>query len=507
MPIVKISLHGEINEFTANTGEGLLPFLREKGYSLPPAPCGGKGRCGKCLVVMEQAGNTTREPACLISIGGDMTVFLEEEAATIISAGKGLLFQPDHDAEGIGAAVDIGTTTVVLYLVDLKTGKILNTKSGQNRQRSFGADVISRIQYCNEHPDGLLQLTGEIRRQIKEYLLAACNDTGHRADELGKITIAGNTIMEHIFTGLSPSSIALAPFTPLSLFGEDMDAVQLDLDSSLPVYIAPCVAGYVGGDITAGLLASGVHKREDSCFFLDIGTNGEMALGKDGRFLCCATAAGPAFEGAEISCGMSGVTGAISRVWAENETILFEVIGDVDPKGICGSGLVDVLAVLLELGLVDESGRLLPKSEVPEAYWPQIQESGNRVRLYLSDTVFISDEDIRKLQLAKAAVAAGIRTLLTESGLDAEDIDTVHLAGGFGNYLNKVSAARIGMIPDAFVNKIISEGNSAGMGAVEALISQNAKKELEALWQCCEYFELSGSAVFNDAFIDCLVFE
>lgn len=509
MPTIKIIFNEKASEHTALSGQTLLPFLRDLGYSLPPAPCGGNGRCGKCLVNVVRDGKSTTEPACLTLTDTDMTVLLEEISIAVYDAAGYCHFRPDKGADGIGAAIDIGTTTIVLYLADLADGRILAVRSGPNRQRGYGADVISRAQHIMENPDGLYLLTEAIRRQIGEYLLAACAEADRAVSDLKALSVCGNTIMEHIFAGLSPESIAIAPSIPLSLFGESIEAglTGLPISHGLPVYIAPCLSGYVGGDIMSGLLASGAYREDGNCLFLDIGTNGELALGMDGSFLCCATAAGPAFEGAEVSCGMAGMAGAISRVWIDDkEEVRFKVIGNASPTGICGSGLIDALAVLLELGLIDKTGRLLPKDEVSGPMRERLAEKDGRVRFYLDENIYISDADVRKLQLAKAAIAAGIQTLLTETGLRPEDIHTVHLAGGFGNYMDKNSAARIGLIPGALADKIVLDGNSAGIGAVSLLISKRAREEIEKLRKRCTYFELSGSAVFNDRFINCLTF-
>jgi uncharacterized 2Fe-2S/4Fe-4S cluster protein (DUF4445 family) len=403
--------------------------------------------------------------------------------------------------------VDIGTTTVVLYLYDLSTGQRLALRSGQNRQRAFGADVISRVHYANTHDDGLAQMTDAIRSQLSGYLRETCAQVGHTVDEVKEIAVAGNTIMEHIFAGLSPSSIAVAPFTPLTLFGDETDGANCGLPGR--VYRFPCVAGYVGGDITAGLLASGAYQSEQPVLFLDIGTNGEMGVGSRDGFLTCATAAGPAFEGAEITCGMSGVNGAVSKVWLEGGQLRFSVLGGGPAKGICGSGLVDALAVLLELGAVDETGRLLPPDEAEANVLPYLEETDEDVRFYLDRdrTVYLTDGDVRKLQLAKAAVAAGIQTLLVRSGLTEDQISTLYLAGGFGNYLDQDSAAAIGLFPASLRDRIVPVGNSAGMGAVAWLLSRQARAELEDFLPKCSYLELSGCPEFNEAYLECMMFE
>ncbi len=521
MPIITFLGRDRTRQLSAQTGQTVLIALQEAGCVEVDAPCGGNGTCGKCLIEVSgpveppaedersrlPAGTNLRL-ACRCVIQGDCAVRPAALAsgAVVASEGQAVSF-PLLPREGLGAAVDIGTTTVVLYLYDLSTGQRLALRSGQNRQRAFGADVISRVQHSGAAPGGLERMSQVIREQLAGYLAETCGEAGRSVDEVRDIMVAGNTIMEHIFAGLSPSSIAVAPFTPLSLFGDTVNGADCGLTGR--VYRFPCVAGYVGGDITAGLLSSGAYRAETPVLFLDIGTNGEMGIGSRDGFLTCATAAGPAFEGAEITCGMSGIDGAISRVWLENGQVCRSVLGGGPAKGICGSGLVDALAALLELGAVDETGRLLPPDEAEDSVLPWLEEAEDGVRFYLDEarTVCITDGDVRKLQLAKAAVAAGIQTLLLKSGLREDQVSTLYLAGGFGNYIDQNSAAAIGLLPPSMADRIVPVGNSAGMGAAALLLSGEARTALEEFLPKCTYLELSGCPEFNDAYIECMMFE
>ena len=512
---------GRVLSIPAQSGDSLLSALQGAGITALDAPCGGNGTCGKCLVRVSgdveppSDDERSRLPegdglrlACRCIVQGNCTVSPADaiSGAVVASEGQALSF-PLSPREGLGAAVDIGTTTVVLYLYDRSNGQRLALRSGQNRQRSFGADVISRVNHANTSEGGLDQMTVAIQEQLSGYLQECCAEAGQDLEEVREIAVAGNTIMEHIFAGLSPASIAVAPFTPLSLFGSRAGGAACGLPGS--VYLFPCVAGYVGGDITAGLLASGAYRSERPVLFLDIGTNGEMGIGSRDGFLTCATAAGPAFEGAEIVCGMSGSDGAVNRVWLEEGQLRFSVLGGGAPRGICGSGLVDALAVLLELGAVDETGRLLPPDEAEDHVLPYLEETEDGVRFYLDpeQTVYLTDGDVRKLQLAKAAIAAGVQTLLSKAGLTENDVAALYLAGGFGNYIDQNSAAAIGLLPAALLDRIIPVGNSAGMGAVAWLLSDQARSELEAFQPKCSYLELSGCPEFNEAYIECMMFE
>lgn len=484
---------------SASEGENLLELLRRGGYRLP-APCGGKGRCGKCLVTLRRAEREERVLACRSRVEGDCTVILPEDmtGGEILSATLESCIDTDR-REGLGAAVDIGTTTVVMKLFDLEDGRELASLSRWNAQASFGADVLSRSQYTMERPDGLEELKLLIRRQILQMLEELCAQAGEDSCRVREMYIAGNTIMQHIWAGLSPAGIAVAPFTPESLFDDGAPFAEEDMD----VYLAPCVAGYVGGDITAGLLAVDMDRICGKAFFLDVGTNGEMALGGKDGFVSCAVACGPAFEGAGISCGMASTPGAISHVDFVNGEFSFQVISGTRPTGICGSGLIDLMAVLLRLGLVDESGLLLPPDEAPEGFerWLDEDENGNGL-LFLTDddSVYFTAADVRQLQLAKAAVAAGISVLMQEAELSYDEIETLYLAGGFGTHMRAESAVEMGMLPRALLGKIKSVGNSSLAGAQQALLSRERRQRLHNIQKRCEYLELSGNARFNEAY-------
>ena len=507
MSILTVHHNGAVRTVSAREGESILSALQKAGMAAPDAPCGGNGTCGKCLVQVEGLGEVL---ACQTLAFGDLTVVVPQRntGAVVAREGAGIDF-PITPRSGLGLAVDIGTTTVVAHLYDLQTGTRLGTRSGMNCQRPYGADVISRIGYIINHPEGLERLSKVIREQIAEYLGDLCAAAGRSQDQVVRVVIAANTVMEHLYAGLDPASIAVAPFTPLSLFGDERRGDEVGLGEGCTVYLTPAEAGYVGGDITAGLLACGASEAEKPVLFLDVGTNGEMALGSaaDG-FLCCATAAGPAFEGAAISQGMAASDGAISAVEWDGAKLNLTVLGPGEATGICGSGLVDALAVMLEMGAVDETGRLLPPDEAPDGALPYLAEDEvGDVSFRLTDTVAISEADVRQLQLAKAAIAAGIQTLLAQAGLSEDDVDTLYLAGGFGNYIRKESAAAIGLLPASMVERIVSVGNAAGQGAAAVLLSEQARVRLDQLPGRCRYVELSGHKKFNEFYIECMCFE
>ena len=510
-------------------GETLLQRITAAGLFID-AQCAGMGKCGKCLVRLKPGGEQIR--ACRTKVDGDIEIYLPDNPAMEI-ANTGNPAQPpssgvaaqstDTDASAqttntdivppspntnatprppnietapqrawLGVALDIGTTTIVAHLTDTVTGVRIATASGGNAQRPYGADVISRIRYCAEN--GHETLTRLIREQIASLIRQTCAASGGQAQDIEYISIAGNTIMQHLAAGYTPVGMGTVPFTPVSLFGNEHPAWEgLPASKSAGVYFAPAISSYVGGDITAGMLAANLEETEAPAIYIDIGTNGEIAMKSGGIYYCCATAAGPAFEGAEITKGMAAVSGAINHVQWDG-ALKTSVIGDGEPAGICGSGLLDTLAVLLETGAVDKTGRLLDAGEINHAIAAHIGKVDGKNAFLLTrgeDGVHMSAPDIRKLQLAKAAIAAGIQTLLSHAGITQEQVKSFILAGGFGSFMDKYSAARIGLFPKEFLSFAQTMGNTAGEGAALALHSKAARDALERIRKRCEYIELS----------------
>jgi uncharacterized 2Fe-2S/4Fe-4S cluster protein (DUF4445 family) len=494
----------------------ILELLRENGYSIP-APCGGRGTCGKCKVIVSGSVRsfisnetvTLKDEeilACRFMPAGDIKVTVKEEKGITTAVDSPENITPE--GTGLGLAVDIGTTTVAAFLYDLETGSRLGALGKRNAQSVFGADVISRITAFEEGKGK--ELTEVIRKQIGEIAEELCTSAGRNINEITKMVVAGNTVMQHIFAGISPVGIGKAPFKPVTLFGDELNSKEMlpEMSGLSSVYLAPCISGYVGGDITCGLLATDALKEEGLRLFMDLGTNGEMALGNKEGYLTCSTATGPVFEGAEISCGMEAAEGAIDKVWAEKGDIKARVIGEVKPSGLCGSGLIDAVSVLLELGIVKLTGEIVPESELPATcradYRIFTLKDGKRAVRIMGD-VYISAVDIEKVQLAKAAVRAGVETLLSETGKSVKDISSVVIAGGFGNAINIESAVKIDLIPDIKRKVIWSAGNAAGYGAVLAL-NESRRDELKKIAEKCGYIELSESEVFKENYVRNMAF-
>lgn len=414
-----------------------------------------------------------------------------------------------------GMAVDIGTTTVVAYFYDLITGELIDTQSGINEQRAFGADVISRISACIEQENGLNDLQRTIINELNRFINNFCKMANTKISNIYFATIAGNTTMLHLIAGINPTNIANAPFIPVSLFGKNFSAASLGLNLNVDasVYLVRCISSYIGGDITAGMLACGqacgADATDKTTLYIDIGTNGEMTLIHNGKITCCSTAAGPAFEGAQIKFGTGGVSGAISSIHLQDNEIIIKTINNMPAIGICGSGLIDAIAVMLKLEVIDETGRICDNDEIPDmAISKRIVEidDSNAFILDIESGIYITQKDVREVQLAKSAIASGIACLLHDTNIAVTDVQKLILAGGFGSHMNSDSACEIGLLPKELTDKIEVVGNAAGNGAAQLLLSQESFARLDDIAASCENIELSGHPYFQDQYIENMMF-
>ena len=426
----------------------------------------------------------------------------------------------DTSARLFGIAFDLGTTTVVATLLDLSTGTPVAVASALNQQQPFGADVITRISATMMDPDTLARLTALAQQTLAELAAEVCAAGGIDPAEVYEVALAGNATMTHIVLGIDPEPLGVAPFILATRLLPEVLAAELGLPAHprARAVIFPPFGAYVGGDITAGLLASGMDRDARTRLFIDIGTNCEIVLGNRDWLLATAAPAGPAFEGAAIRCGMRAADGAIEVVTMTPDGLELKVIGDAEPAGLCGSGLVDAVTGLVRLGLLDSSGRLVSEERAAELapgladrltqlgaervfvlHW--LGEPGN-----VSRSVYLSQRDVRELQFAKAAIATGWRILLEEAGLEPGDIQQVLLAGSFGSYLSPGNAIRLGLVPRLPVARVVSAGNVAGEGAKMALLSVRERAGGLALLEEVRYVELSDRTDFNDRFVDQLAF-
>jgi uncharacterized 2Fe-2S/4Fe-4S cluster protein (DUF4445 family) len=406
-------------------------------------------------------------------------------------------------------AVDIGTTTVVAYLLNLSTGQMLGTASGLNTQKSFGADVISRIDYIGDDKKKLSQLQQRICSQIEELASNTLKAAGLNEEDLMAVFAAGNTTMMHILQGLSPQTIARAPFIPVST--EAMILKPSEIASQLPDHVRfvllPSLSGYIGADIVAGILSTEIAESEDLCLLVDIGTNGEIAMGNKDSLTSCSTAAGPAFEGANIQCGVGGIPGAISSFRSEGNSFSFETIDDKPVSGICGSGIIDLTAYLLKAGLADFTGRFQDESDWgnnPPASKDSLINKDGEIRFVWEnkeDSLYFTQKDLREVQLAKGSIAAGIATLVKESGHCLDDIKKVYLAGGFGSYIDHQSALAIGLLPQELQGRIHCVGNSCGAGVIRCALNRDEMEKTKMILNKTKYIELSSNKGFQEEYM------
>ncbi len=607
---ITVNYIGKTAEVFCSPGSILLESLTKEQTAFIDTPCGGKGLCGKCKILVsgkdlppltqkETEKLTPKEIergyrlACMTPVVSDIEVEIETNIskATILEDGVEFdvdllpsirkqyltLEKPDledqrddfsrvrdalnikgfrmplqelynlpetlreHDFKvtaahnksyiikvepgdttnaNYGVAVDIGTTTVVVYLLDLYSGAQIGAVSGLNSQKSFGQDVISRINHTMQKSEGLEHLQKRIITQLNEMIWDLAERNGIAVENIYSIVLAGNTTMVHLAAGLPPKYIALTPFIPVIKDRIVVPARELGIEISKSgyAYILPGISAYVGADIVAGTLASGLAGQENLSLLIDIGTNGEIVLGNNKGLVCCSTAAGPAFEGAHIRCGVGGISGAINTVTTGKTGISYTTIDNHRPLGICGSGIVDALAILIQNGIVDETGRFLSSEECRELHIPladRIIEDESGYAFVLApegetkngEPIILTQKDVREIQLAKASIAAGIRTLMKHTGRTEDDIVTVYLAGGFGSYIDKESAVQIGLIPERMENKIKVIGNAAGTGAIMSSISENCLLDCDRIVKLATYIELSSSPVFQEEYINNMYFK
>jgi uncharacterized 2Fe-2S/4Fe-4S cluster protein (DUF4445 family) len=420
----------------------------------------------------------------------------------------------DTTKKNYGIAVDIGTTTVVSTVVDLNTGNDLAVASALNTQATHGADVISRINYTVENENGLEELGDRIVHVINQINEYACAEAHVDSKNIYELTIVGNTTMTHLFLKVPSRNLAVMPY--VGVFSDPVETTAskmgFNINPCANVYVLPNIAGFVGADTVGVILASALNRSETIKLAIDIGTNGEVALGSHEKLLTCSTAAGPAFEGAMITHGMRGAPGAIERLQITDRPI-YQVIGGGKPNGICGSGLIDVVAEMLRLGIVDETGRMTDPDDLdisPElkTYIRRSDEYGPHLVLYESDgqEVVITQKDIRQVQLAKGAIKAGIEILMRKLGIKLDDVSEVLLAGAFGNYIKKESAIRLGLIPNFPLDKVHFIGNAAAAGSKMALMSKEAREEAVLIAKTTEYVELATDPNFQNEFMEAMMF-
>lgn len=484
---------------TSNGTETILEHLKKEGHYIS-ADCGGRGTCGKCRVRFLQNAPEPSDAdlerlkpeeleqgfrlACKARVDGSFEIEFDQSEEQIHAESIEFARTADSSKQGDAgsaeakqpaqAAVDIGTTTIAAALV--RDGQVINAATSINHQRAFGADVISRIQASNEGNGAKLQEL--VETDIRELL----EGLGKNVDD-GKIVISANTTMQHLLCGYSCETLGVVPFTP----------VDISLHEEGNYILLPGISTYVGADIVSGIVYTGMDRSEDVCVLIDLGTNGEMAIGNKDKILVASTAAGPAFEGVNISCGVAGIPGAISHIDITDGKISFETIENKPAVGICGSGVIEITHELLKEGIIDETGRM------DDEY----MENG----YVICDDVAFSDQDIREVQLAKSAIRAGLETLIETYGAEYEDIKKLYLAGGFGQKINLKKTAGIGLLPEELVERTEAVGNTSLYGAVQYVANEEDRPRFETVAKTSEEVRLSDNPTFQEYYMDYMFFE
>jgi uncharacterized 2Fe-2S/4Fe-4S cluster protein (DUF4445 family) len=477
-------------------GTPLQDVLFDQGVEFP---CGGRGRCKGCRVKVLDGrwppGEEERrllQPveiedgwrlSCRAQADADLKLELAQWETPILADNSLFQFTPQ---DGLGVAVDLGTTTLVAQLLDLRTSHVLAVRSALNAQARHGADIMSRIDFAVAGA-GQARLEQIIREQIGGLLKELLQLSGRPAADLRHIVVVGNTVMHHLFSGVSVEPLAHHPFEPADDGLQVFSAAALgwEVAGSAAVRFLPSLGGFVGSDILAGILATKLHESRELTGLVDLGTNGEIVIGTHERMLCASTAAGPAFEGARISMGMRAATGAISEVNVRNGQLQCHVIGHATARGVCGSGLVDAVAGSLQLGWINPAGKLVDRGSLP-----------------LAGPVALTQRDVRELQLAKGAIAAGIRLLTQQWGAQIADLKQIYLAGAFGNYISRASARRIGLLPFG-PDKVVPAGNTALLGAKLALFSlQEGDGSYDELRRKVQHVSLNEDPRFHEVYVE-----
>lgn len=443
---------------------------------------------------------------------GDYTVVLRNQEIIGIEPG-------DTTSLVYGVAIDIGTTTAVCALVDLTTGKELASASIINPQKAFGLDVLSRISYEAEHPGtGITELQDKILQGIRDMITEICKDAATDARNIYEVTVAANCTMLHMLLGIDATPIGKSPYAPMFVRSKTLKATALGLDLApgAMVYCLPSVSSYIGADIVAGTYVCELQKKQNKTLFIDIGTNGEIVLAKEGKLLCCSCAAGPALEGMNISCGMRAADGAIEDVVITENGIKLHTIGVKDertqkPKGICGSGILAVVKELVKHGIVLKNGAFVKPEKLQDGDYrlPMIALEGKKRAFILSDgdqPLLITQQDVRQVQLAKGAILSGFLALLKKADISMEELDQVMIAGQFGAHLPAESLTGTGILPEAVKDKLVYVGNTSKTGAYMALLSGQVKREMEALAHEMDYLELGNVEGYERLFADCMLF-
>jgi uncharacterized 2Fe-2S/4Fe-4S cluster protein (DUF4445 family) len=490
---VTVSLQPLGKYFEVIEGTPMIDVLHEYGVEFP---CAGKGTCGRCRIKLlygkidvdsehqQKLENLNLADdwrlACFCKADSDVTIEVFQFEEIILADESSFSFNPQ---QGYGIAIDVGTTTLVVQLLNLYKGHVIDVSTALNPQLKHGSDLISRIQNCLEGRQEEMQKL--IHLKLGEMINGILDR--HQVN-ICKVVLVGNTVMHHIFSGLNMHPLSFYPFEPHDLGVQIFSPVELGwkLPEQVDIRFLPAIGSFVGSDILAGIAATKMAERKELTILLDLGTNGEIVLGNSEKIICASTAAGPAFEGAKINQGMRAVSGAISSVWDSGGQLHYHVIGNVPARGICGSGLIDAMAVFMEQGKIGMFGEI---------------NSGEDT-ISLGSDVCLTQQDIREFQLAKAAIAAGLQILLNMFDITFAEVENIYIAGGFGNFLNLQNVIKTGLI-ETSGEKIIKMGNTALIGAKIFLF--NDETVIQNILRKTKHINLEADPLFQDIFIEKLM--
>ena len=513
-----VSFPKENKKVQVEKGTKLIQAIRKCELSLE-TPCNCMALCGKCKVKVfgelspiskEEAAFIEEENirlACIAEINGDVEVEFLENHKTLKTINRGYSIKVEVDNETIskyngrddlcGVAFDIGTTGISAYLIDLRSGEVLNKASALNPQTEYGGDVISRITFCMENDNAVEILSSSIREKLNE-IIGQLLIKGIKRENIHVVAVAANTTMLHLLANENPESIAKAPYTAVFLDKQEKFAKDMGLDifKEGKVILLPSASAYVGADIISGIVATDFINKNNNSIFIDIGTNGEIVANCNGQLAASSTAAGPALEGMNISCGLRAVEGAIDKFNIyEDGNITYTTIGGNKAIGICGSGLLDIASAFVTAGVIEKSGRFNSKMN------NKLKDRFIDKKFYITEDIYVSQKDIRQIQLAKGAISAGIIMLLKELDIKIEEIDEIVLAGAFGYHVNAESIRNIGLIPKGFKGNVSFVGNSSVEGAVLAAINYKVLNKMIEIKEKIKIIELSTKVDFQDYFI------
>lgn len=540
---------------TVEKGTTILEAARKADLVLE-SPCNGIGTCGKCKVQLpvsqlsriqqgESRHHVSAEEAaqgvvlsCQSHIYGDIEVKFnvqnQNKTLKILSEGKSFAFdiknfitktfdgkntlvfckgkklgEESGNTENLnyGLAVDIGTTTVVASLIDVYSGEEKASVSALNAQSLTAQDVLSRIQFASS-ADGLAKMYKNITDQINSMITELEAQTGISRSNIYEVIYSGNTTMIHLAVNVNPKSLGKFPYTPAIYGGNSLFAAEYGIAIS-PfgyLYLPPIISAYVGPDITSGVLACQLDQIKGTALFLDIGTNGEMVLAKDGSLFATSTAAGPAFEGMNISCGMRANKGAIEFFEIDGEKINIKTIGNAPPVGICGSGLLDIVGELVRVGVISSNGKLVSPEKLPQFLASRLLKKDGKLCFEVAEQIYLTQKDIRQVQLAKGAVRAGVEALLAKQNIDAAKVDVVEIAGSFGYHLRANSLINIGLLPPQFEGKVLFVGNTSKSGARAFLLNYDFRESIKEIVKQIGVVELGNTSDFERLFVKCLSF-